>query len=298
MSVNVTSIRLTSLTDVTIVFSLFVTCVFICIILSIIIMFLIIFKKNLHSPMNLLVCKTCLDTIIYVIITIINTSFFYFEIRISDWWCEIQAYLNYATLNLVAYSYFIQALSRLFFTVLYKYRFLLNYKSHIILIICQTSISFILPLPNMINVDILYRPRKLCLIPMKHIFRIIYFLASTYFILLFSLIIIYTIIYRQVTRSTSVTRQLAHGNRRDIQLIRHILIIFMIYSFAGTPAFIYTIKSTTKTIRTVSYARYMFVMAASPLSTLIEKISLIFLNTEIKKALTNVLNKRRSSSSM
>jgi len=222
-----------------------------------------------------------------------NTSLFYFEIHMSDWWCRIQAYLNYTTLNLVAYSYFIQALFRLFCTVFYRHRFLLNYKFHIILIICQIFISFILPLPSIIRKDIIFRPRKLCLIPMKHIFHLSYFVASTYFILLFLCIIIYTIIYREVTRSTLANRQITRATRRDVKLTRNILIMFMIYSFAGVPGTIYIVISSANSGKPVTSAWYMFVMTTSPISTLIEKISVIFLNKEIKKALRNVLNKLR-----
>lgn len=287
MPTNLTNIKLTSHTDVTVVFSLFLTCVSISIILSFGIILLIIFTKPLHSSMNLLVCNTCLDTILYIIMTIINMSLFYFEIRMSNWRCRIQAYLHYVALNLVAYSYFIQALSRLFYTVFYKKRFLLNYKSHIILIICQTIFSFILSLPSIVTKDIIYRPRKLCLIPMKHIYHVCLFLISVYGILLFSFIIIYTIIYRKVTRSTSITRR----SSRDIELIRNIFIMFMIYASAGAPGVIYTVVSSINNRRTIPSALYMLIMAATPMATLVEKISLIYLNKEIRKGLRNVLNK-------
>ncbi len=241
--------------------------------------------------MNLLVCNTCLDTILYIIIAIMNISLFYFEIYMSDWWCRIQAYLYYTTLNFVAYSYFIQALSRLFFTLFYKHRFLLNYRSHIILIICQTFISFVLPLPSIISNHIIFRPRKLCVIPKEYTLHVVYFLASTFGILFVLCIIIYTIIYRQVTRSALAIRQVSHATRRDIELIRNILIMFMIYSSAGIPCIIYIVMSNVNNGKTVSSVFYMFVAIASPISTLIEKIAVIFLNTEIKKALKNVLKK-------
>jgi uncharacterized protein YggT (Ycf19 family) len=65
----------------------------------------------------------------------------------------------------------------------------------------------------------------------------------------------------------------------------------MIYSSAGIPCIIYIVMSNVNNGKTVSSVFYMFVAIASPISTLIEKIAVIFLNTEIKKALKNVLKK-------
>lgn len=293
ISTNFTNIRLNNHIDVTIVYSLFLICISISILLSLAIVLLIILKKSLHSPMNLLLCNTCFDTILYIITTIINTSLYYYEIPMSNWKCRILAYLQYAALNLVAYSYLVQGLSRLFYTVYYKYRFLKEYKSHIILIISQIIFSFTLALPSIITKDVVYRPRKLCLIPMKYKFHVFLFLTFVYGLLLLSLIIIYTKIYRHVIRSTSSVRRSTYTTKRDIELIRNIFIMFMIYASAGAPGVIYTVVSTMTKYRTIPSSLYMLVMTAPPISTLIEKIALIFLNKDIKKELKNLLYKFR-----
>ena len=222
--------QLNNLVDVNVVFSIFIVTVFISIFLSFFIIFLILFIKTLHSPSNLLICHTCFATILYVTITTIKICLFYMESIFSDWWCRILAYLGYTALIMTVYSYVIQGLSRLFFIIFYNHRHLLQYKSHIIIIVCQVFISFIIPLPSLITKDVVFRESTICYIRSEKLIHIAgYSFISTFVILFFIIIIIYGVIYCRVIQSSTTTRQSSQASKRDLALIKNILILFMFF---------------------------------------------------------------------
>ena len=286
MTSNASVIRLSSSIDVSTVFGFFLLSVSISIFLSFIIIFLILTTKTLFSPSNLLIGNTCVTTVFYLIISIVKILIFYKEFVVSDTSCRIQAYLCYVFLTLLMYSYVIQAISRLFFTILYKHRYLLNYKCHFILIICQIIVSFLIPLPSIITQDIRYRPLKMCLIPMTNVLHVFYLHTLVFFIPFVVIVIIYIVILRRAIRSSLIVHQSWHRIRRDVELVRNILIIFTILLFCQLPSIIY-IALSLRMIPT-SKAFYMFAVAASPISTAIEKMSVIILNKDIRKE----INKR------
>jgi hypothetical protein len=113
---------------------------------------------------------------------------------------------------------------------------LVQNKCHIIVIICQIMISFLIP---------------------------------------FSMVfIIYIVILRRAIRSSLNVHQSWRPIRRDVELLRNILIIYKIFLFSELPTVIYLILSMRK-VR-ISTAFYMFAAAASPISTTLETILIVF----------------------
>lgn len=281
MDSNITNVVLSDTIDNSIVFSIFLFSVSISILLSIIIIILIISTKNLYTPTNLLVCNTSITTGFYITMAIVKLTVFYNKLVLSNSWCKIQAYLSYVCLHLLMYSYVIQAISRLFFTIFYKHRYLLSYKCHILLIVCQIIISFSIPLSCIITDDIYFRPLKLCIVSMKYLFYVFYLYTFSFFIPLIVTIVIYIMILRLAIRSSLNVHQSWYRFKRDVTLVRNILIIFTIFIFAELPTTIYTILS----IRLVptSSVFYMFAATAPPISTVFEKISVILLNNQIRR---------------
>jgi len=281
MASNTTNVHLTNSIDVSTVFGLFLFSVFISILLLLIIIYLIFSTKTLFTPTNVLVCNTCVTTFLYLITAIVEISIFYYGIIISDFWCKTQAYLNFVFLTSLMYSYVIQAISRLFFTMFYKYRYLLNYKCHFMLIICQVILSFLIPLPNIITQNIGFRPLKLCINPMKYLFQVFYFYTFLFFIPFIVVIIIYIVILRRAIQSSLNVQHSWLRIRRDVELVRNILIILTIYLLSELPAMIYFILSIQ--LVPTSKAFYMFAATLPSISTAFEKISVIILNKEIRK---------------
>ena len=271
---------LNSLPDVIVVYSLFLISVSATILLSVYIISIIHFTKTLRSPANLLVSNTCLATIFYTIIVSINITCFIMEIVLSDWVCRAQAYLSYVSLTLVAYSYVIQSVSRHFFTVLSRHRALRNYHAHILLVASGIVLSLVIPLPSLVTRDIGYRLRSMCLIPSRYIIHLAYFFASSYFVPLFTVIFIYVIIYRRVKSSSRTVENRSRSNKRDLQLARNILILFMIFLISGLPGVTYIL--ILKTTSWDSQGLYVLTLAATALASMVEKTSLIVLNRELR----------------
>ena len=284
MSANPTNISLVNLVDVTIVYGAFVLSAFISIFLSIFIVTMIVCVKALHHPANLLVCNTCLASILYVIITSLNISCYYLQIVLSDWSCRIQAYLIYTCLTIVAYSYLIQGISRLFFTVLSRYRNMLGYRSHAGLIVAQMLVSLLIPLPSLITTDVVYRPLSMCFIPVKYTIHVAYSFASSYFVPLFTLVFVYRLIYRRVKLSSQLVQNTVRSTKRDLELARNILILFMIFLLAGFPSLIYIAVSSITGLDLLGF--YTFILGSTVMAIAIEKTSLLLLNKDIRRETT------------
>jgi hypothetical protein len=281
MSAHSTNVSLASLVDVTIVYSIFVTSAFISVLLSIFIVTMIVYVKALHHPANLLICNTCVASILYVIITSINISCYYTQIVLSDWSCRIQGYLIYACLTMVAYSYLIQGISRLFFTVLSQHRNILNYTSHAGLILAQIIVSLLIPLPSLITTDIEYRPLTMCLIPVRHMIHVVYSFVSSYFVPLFTLVFVYRLIHRRVKLSSRLVQNRSRSTKRDLKLTRNILILFMIFVLAGVPSIIYVAATVITGLDLLAF--YTFTLGSMVMALAIEKASLLFLNKDIRR---------------
>ncbi|CAF1226587.1 unnamed protein product [Adineta steineri] len=211
------------------------------------------------------------------------------ETILSDWYCRILAYLGYVSLTMISYSYILQGLSRLFFIVFHKNRKFLTYKYYISLIIVEIFLSFLLFLPILITRDIVFRPLHLCLIPAKNSLHIGYFLIVAYFTPFLIIIIIYGIIYYRVIKSSIAVRHSSHLTKRELELIRNILILLFIFLLAGIPSLIYIIISSKVTL--TSHGIYMFIIMTPTIASVIEKICFIYLNKDIWKEIKKFSNK-------
>ena len=279
--------RLNELVDVRIIFSLFLVHVIIALVLCHFILFIIAFTKTLHSPANLLLCNTCFATILHFIITTIQICLFYTESILGDWWCRILAYLTYSFLHMVCYSYVIQALSRLLFIAFHQHHYFLQYKFHFILVICQILISFLTLLSSLVTKDVVFRSFQMCYIQPTRVLHVAASFVTGYIAPFGIIIIIYTIIYCRVIRSSAFLRGRSHETKRDLQVMRNILVLFLVFLSAGIPSIIYMIITYTRHSSSVSL--YMMPLLGTPFAVVVEKICLIFLNHEIRKATRKLL---------
>lgn len=238
---------------------------------------------NLNTPTNLLICNTSLSSVCYAIISAINSLIFYVQFISSDWSCRILAYFTYVCLNLVIYSYTIQAISRLFWTVFYQHRYLLTYKCHIYLIIIEISLAFLIPLTSLITEDIVYRPFKICSVPMRYRLHAFYLISSIYIIPFVIVVILYTIIYRHIIHAAIHLQQSEQRTKRDRELARNILILFSVFLFGGFPMIIYIIVSSQMN----PTPRIFLLLAeiAPSICVNIERIVTIILHKDVRKVL-------------
>jgi hypothetical protein len=149
------------------------------------------------------------------------------------------------------------------------------------MIISEICLSFLMPLSSIITKDIIFRPLKMCFVPMKDKIHLFYLLTISYVIPLLTVIILYTIIYRHVIRSTANVRRASIRTKRDTELARNILILLIIFVFSGVPTVIYMIVSNTTEL--VPYILYLIPITATTIAVAIEKIVTIILNKDIRK---------------
>ena len=110
---------------------------------------LIVYKnRQFHTFNNILLCNSCIAVIFYSVVTIISSIYGLRE----DWaltapLCSFRAYCYNVGVASICHSKSMHAISRLFFAVLYKRRYLLTWRTHIILIILTWIISFTVCIP-------------------------------------------------------------------------------------------------------------------------------------------------------
>lgn len=104
--------------------------------LCLLIIMIVLTHRECHNFTNVLTCNTCVVVVLYFIFQIVTSIF-----ALRQYWqyhqpaCVFRAYCSLALCATLCYSYSIQAISRLFFAIFYKHRFLLTWRTHWLLII-------------------------------------------------------------------------------------------------------------------------------------------------------------------
>jgi hypothetical protein len=118
--------------------------------------------------------------------------------------CVFRAYCTLALCTALCYSYSIQAISRLFFAVLYKHRYLLTWRTHWILIIINWTVSIIIPIrplfdPNGFGLEV---ESRTCVVTPKVVSISMYVVPIVFLIPLNVVTIVYGLILYRVRQST------------------------------------------------------------------------------------------------
>lgn len=211
---------------------------------------LMIFIFILHRPCrtvnNLMTCNTAAATVLYSILQIISAGYGLQQ----DWLiyqpaCRFRAYLYTTVCTAVCTSYTVQSISRLFFTVFSKYKYLLTWRVHRYLILINYFISMIGPIPSVFvgkgsGFEI---ESRLCICSTKVFSSGFLAALNAYIIPLLIAIIIYCRILYYVRQSSCRVHQLSQSNmtllikqlKREMKLSKKILILVSILVFAGIP---------------------------------------------------------------
>ena len=259
------------------------------IIISIFIIILIWQKSRLHTVNHTLIANTCFASIVYCIITIIQYVYLIFITwDTNDWHCRARAYFYYVGLAGVIYSYMIQAISRFFFSVLaVKYRWLISFKTHYILIGIQWLIVCLISSSTLITKDVYFRPVNICFIPMRNTAHTAYFVVSGYVVPVVITVMIYIYIFykvKKVKRNVTMISNTFNGQKRDLELLRNIAILISIYLSAGVPTIIYFF--------TLSNLFFFMALVTISSSITVVKVCTILLDRELRQTLRNILCRR------
>ncbi len=243
---NTTLMKMTNISDKNfkVIAPMAMSFALIAIVISSVILILILLTKKLHTITHLLICNTCVSTIFYCIVQCNNYIYLLFITwDTSDMSCRWRAYFAYMTISAFSYSYLLQAISRLFFSLLStRYRWLISFKTHVVLILIKWMIVLVLPLPAIITKDIYFRPGLLCWVPMKSFLHVTYTFLAYDLIPIVLVITIYITIYVKIRRSeNNACKQQKPSRRqnRDFEVLRNIMILFGIYILCGFPSLLF-----------------------------------------------------------
>jgi hypothetical protein len=245
-------------------------------------------KPRLHTVRHLLMCNTCMASIFYCTVQSINYIFLIFiPWETSDVACRWRGYFGYMSISAATYSYLVQAISRLFFSVFAtKYQRLTTFKVHYVLILIHWCVIIIIPLPSVITKDIYFRPGLLCWVPFKYTIHVVYTFFAYYFVPVFAIMIIYICIYKRVKQ----TRQRAEAilnttnDKRDLEVLRNIVILLGIYIAGGVPTLLYLLSSI-EVFYLAGIVTFTFAVA-------VEKLCTISLDRELRIVVKNMISSK------
>ena len=144
-----------------------------------------------------------------------------------------------------------------------------------------------LPLSAIITDDIYFRPGALCWVPLKKIIHVIYTYVALYIVPIISTFSIYGYIYYSVKQSTkrtvAPTRSINHF-KRDLELLRNIVILLMIYLAGGIPSLLFLL--------TAKQMFYLIGIVTISLMICIEKVCTILLDRDLLNIIKKLLRKK------
>lgn len=255
------------------------------------ILLLIYLTKRLHTISHILICNTCISSIFYCLVQGINYIYLIFLTSdTSDISCRYRAYFGYMSIASVIYSYFIQALSRYLFSIYHtKYRWILSFKIHFIIILIQWIIILLIPLPALLTNDINFRPTFLCWVPKEKILHAIYTLFVYYLIPITSIVIIYINIFYRVKQLGKTKSKLFKTikQKRNLEILRNICILIGIYTGGGIPTLIY-ITIGIEIFYSIGIIFLSFTVT-------IERICIILLDREIRNIIRNYFSQTKTT---
>ena len=245
-------------------------------------------RSQLHTVRHLLISNTCIASIVYCTTQSANyIVLIFFPSITDDIACRWRGYFSYISIATATYSYLIQTISRLFFSVFAsRYPWLTTFDAHRILICFQWFIAFTVPLSAIITKDIYFRPGHLCWVPMKSYVHLVYTFVGCYAGPVLAVLIIYTYIYihiQKTTKQTKYTRNLS-SQKRDLKVLRNILVLLNIYISGGIPILLFLLTN-------IQFL-YLFGIVTFTMAVLIEKLFTIGLDRELRSTVRNMISSR------
>ena len=245
-------------------------------------------KTQLHTVRHLLISNTCTASIVYCVAQTANyIVLIFFPLITSDIACRWRGYVGYMSISAAIYSYLIQAISRLFFSVFStRHPWLTTFKTHRILIGIHWLSAIIIALPSVITDDIYFRPGLLCWVPMRSFIHVIYTLLAYYVAPILGILIIYVYIYRHIQRVKKQTQLIRNttSQKRDLEVLRNIVILLSIYISGGIPTLFYLLTS-------IDFL-YLLGIVTFAAVVMIEKLCTIGLDRELRIVVKSTISSK------
>ena len=275
---------------------------------SVAIFYLTLTVEKLKTLSNLLICNTCVISLFYSFTTFLQVFMVVFGTFIpggkdSRVFCIVRAYLTVVSTTLLSFSFLLQAVSRLFYSVFHMYhRYLLTWKFHHMLIATQWAVGFIMPITILINhKNVIFRAGAFCTIDLHHSLHLYYIYSTEYLIPALAIILIYIVIIYRVNYYSPPSKQRHSSPAREVKLLGNILIFVAIFTFGGLPSVIYICLMAPQRILSIHF--FTMTLIAIPLAIAMEKVSVLWLNVPLRNAFVKccccvVAKRNRKSISM
>ncbi|CAF0855870.1 unnamed protein product [Adineta ricciae] len=239
-------------------------------------------RAHCRSVVNLLICNSCL-TLLFLGLTVIFQVSHMNKYEENTIFCRFRAALYLSACMCASLSYLIQAISRYFITILYKYRFLATFRTNIILILLIWVYSFILPALVFISPSAYQHESesRMCVLTTK-LFYTSFLVVTLVFIVPISIIItLYFVILRQSTgQSRTYFSQLATPRmKRTLKVFRNVMISVIVLAIGGTP---YVFCVIMNTFIEIPWQLYSTAFLFISLSATLNSLALFFINRQIR----------------
>ncbi len=119
-----------------------------------------------------------------------------------------------------------------------KYRWLITFKRHYLLICIQWFLVFIIVSLNVLTTDIHFSPTDLCWVPIECKLHTAYTYFAYYVIPIVPILIIYIYIFYRVMkkkRNAINFRTSLNHHKHDLEVLRNIVILISVYLSSGLP---------------------------------------------------------------
>jgi hypothetical protein len=269
---------------------LFLTCWLIITVLSLTTLIIIIrhWRRQCRSVVNLLTANQCVALLVYVVTSFIQTPSVMQRICFeapepNPLVCRVYACLAIFGNGVITSSCVVQAMSRFFITILYKYRILLTYRTNWIMIISVwigsgLFSSILLFVPRAYQ----YEPESLFCTLTTHNFETS-FIGSV--IILVSLLILMTTLYGMILYHTARHTRINPNGANTLRARRNKKVFQNVFLFVGIFALgmaLYSICSILNRVGEVPWPLYSISVLFIALASVINSIALLATNEQLK----------------
>lgn len=267
----------------------------------------VVINRQCRTVANMMMCNTAAATTIYASNQILIAAY---GIR-EDWFqnqpaCVFRSYLHSVLCLVVCVSYAAQSISRLFFAIFYKHKYLLTWRIHWFMIIVNYLMAILGPIPTLFisNANVLEPESRICLCTTKVFPSSIYIVTIAFIIPISIIIIIYAVIFyhaRQSTRrveafaSNEISNRIIKNSlkpnlKREMKLMKNIFIVVNIFGCGGSLYLILVLWHVTQK-QPPPEPLYLLAIVMMTVFAAAKMIALFLLNKEVKNTAFEYLQK-------
>jgi hypothetical protein len=271
--------------------------------LTVLIIIIRYWRHQCRSVVNLLMCNSSASLLFLAITYSIQTPSFIQQIYFdapepSPLFCKISACLATFSTGVVAHSCIVQAVSRFFMTVVYKYKHLLTYRTNWIIIITSCVVNGVVAVGMFISpLAYQYDPESHFCTLTTHNFLTstiisILFVAVTVILLvvLYGIILHHTIYHTHINPNSESTLRA----RRNKRVFQNIIFSVSVHAVGGIPYIICIIMNRTGQ---ASWPLYSIAVLSLSFTSAIHSVFLLVINDQVKRILFVKLTGHRTNAS-